>query len=61
MTTKYNMWSSLDLEHNNHLIKKCRYCQAEIVWLKSKKGKYYPVNFNGLVEVHKTDFHKCNR
>jgi hypothetical protein len=53
--------AGLDLSKADHLIKKCKYCGAEIVWLRNRKGKYYPVNFRGLIDVNKTDFHNCER
>ena len=56
------MWEGLDLKHESHRIKKCKYCGAEIVWLKSRKtGKPYPVNFFGICDVLRNDFHKCNK
>lgn len=51
------VWANKDL--TNTKIKKCKNCGAGIVWLKSKKGKFYPVDFNGLIDVLTTDFHKC--
>jgi len=42
-------------------IKNCSKCGAQIVLLESKSGSYYPVNFLGLREVIKTDFHKCGQ
>ncbi|MEJ2043643.1 MAG: hypothetical protein P8X74_03895 [Reinekea sp.] len=54
------MWANLDLKNiDSHLIKQCKKCGAKIVWLKSKNGKPYPVDFNGLIDVLTTDFHKC--
>ena len=41
-------------------IKSCKRCGSDIVWLVSKRtGKSYPVNFCGLIDVFKNDFHKC--
>ena len=38
-------------------IKQCNRCGAEVVWLESKNGKFYLVNFNGGESVETTDFH----
>ena len=59
MKKQNSIRAGLDLKENPYLIKKCKYCGAEIVWLKSKTGKSYPVNFIGVADVIKTDFHKC--
>ena len=58
---KYTPWAGLDLETTDaHRVKKCRKCGAEIVLLQSaKSGKWYPVNFKGVCDVMKNDFHKC--
>jgi len=53
-------WAGLNLKENSSQIKKCRHCGAEIVWLKNRRGKWYPVNFRGLIDVNKMDFHKCS-
>jgi len=37
----------------------CSKCGASIVWLKSKKGKNYPVNFSSDYHVVSNDFHNC--
>jgi len=37
----------------------CKKCGCDIVWLKSKKGKYYPVNFSSDYHVVSNDFHNC--
>jgi len=53
-------WSKLDLQNqDSNRIKKCKRCGSEIVFVRSKKGKFYPVDFNGLIDVLTTDFHKC--
>lgn len=40
--------------------KVCKYCGSDIVWLVSKKGKYYPVDFyGGFPVVYSGAFHKC--
>jgi len=44
-----------------YMIKTCKYCGKEIVWLQNRKGKSYPVNFGGLRAVSKIDFHNCNK
>ena len=40
-------------------VKRCKTCNNTIVWLKSKKGKNYPVNFYGSTVMDSLDFHKC--
>lgn len=60
MKKSKTLWAGLDLQTHDNLIKKCSRCGSEIVWLKSAKtGKNYPVNFNGIIDVMKNDFHKC--
>lgn len=55
------LWAGLDLSKND-AVKKCKFCGADIVWLKSKKsGKWYPVNFVGIIDVRVDDFHKCGK
>ena len=61
MTSKRVIMAGLDLSDKTYLIKRCKRCNAEIIWLQSKKGKYYPVNFVGLIDVAKNDFHKCGQ
>jgi uncharacterized protein YjhX (UPF0386 family) len=57
---KRSLWAGLDLQHlDSHKQAKCKRCGAEIVWLKSKAGKPYPVNHKGLIDVMKNDFHRC--
>lgn len=54
------LWAGLDLTGvDAGRVKKCRNCGAEIVLLQSRKGKWYPVNFTGIMDVMKNDFHKC--
>jgi hypothetical protein len=53
-------WAKLELNGmDSKKIKRCKKCGAAIVWLKSKKGKFYPVDFLGLIDVQTTDFHQC--
>lgn len=46
-------------------VKKCKYCKADIVWLRSRNDKSYPVEYHGLVSgdghaiVARNDFHDC--
>ena len=55
-------WAGLDLMEQDWRIKKCSRCKQEIVWLKSARtGKNYPVDFKGVADVIKSDFHKCGR
>lgn len=57
---RYNPWAGLDLmAQDAKRITRCKRCSEQIVWLKAKSGKSYPVNFNGLADVLKADFHKC--
>jgi len=57
----YTCWAKLDLSSDSSLVKTCKNCGAKIVWLKSSRSKYYPVNFLGLIDVLKTDYHKCGQ
>ena len=43
------------------LVKKslCKKCGCVIVWLKSKNGKMYPVNYLDDYRVISNDFHNC--
>lgn len=43
------------------LVKKslCKKCGCDIVWLKSKNGKSYPVNYLDDYRVVSNDFHNC--
>jgi len=56
-----SLLAGLDLVKDDHLIKKCKYCGKEVVWLQNRKGKWYPVNFLGVCDVNKIDFHKCKK
>jgi ssDNA-binding Zn-finger/Zn-ribbon topoisomerase 1 len=44
-------------------VKKCKNCDADIAFLKNKKGKWYVVNADYAVDgkpaTTKTNFHKC--
>lgn len=56
------VWAGLNLREPSEdwRCKKCNRCGAEIVLIKSKKtGRYYPVNFRGLIDVVVSDFHRC--
>jgi len=37
----------------------CKKCGASIVWLTSKNGKWYPVNYLADNKVVSYDFHNC--
>jgi hypothetical protein len=50
-------------------VSKCKYCNADILWVKSKKSqKFYPIdaewhypNEPGDIQTgNKTHYHKCN-
>ena len=43
------------------LVKKstCKKCGSDIVWLTSKNGKMYPVNYLDDYRVVSNDFHNC--
>ena len=34
-------------------VQKCKYCELEIVFLKTKKGKFMPVDYSSLQNVEK--------
>jgi len=46
---------------------RCNTCGAEIIWLKSRAGKPYPVEYEDIIQdpstfediVSNTDFHQC--
>jgi len=40
-------------------VKKCKRCGQSIIWMQSKKGKFYPVDHAGIMAVDTTDFHRC--
>ena len=48
-------------------VRKCKYCQAQIAWLVSAGGKFYPVNVSGELAnsgnliVRRNDFHNCRK